>query len=476
MQKTLVAGLLVCTVLGGRVAVAQPVEDFRHVMPVATQSKDGLQRVELPAAVHQGAARADLGDLRVFNAGGETLPFAFAGPRQKVQTKPGSFALPFFPQTQKVGAPSGGLDLQVKQLADGTLVSLRTAPKAETALRTVSYLVDASKIDEPIAALELDWTVTEDSRSGKLRVEASDNLKYWTTLASDAPLLDIEYGGEKLLRKRVEFDPVKTKYLRLTWQREAFKLTGLKADARSTTAPAEYRRIAFTAAPGEKPGEYLVDLGGRLPMERAALELPQANTVAPTRMFTRGDAKQPWREVGSATFYRLTRDGVELVAPPAEMSGWTERYLLLRVDGKGGGVGAGMPKLVVEWQPRSIVFAARGAGPFRIAYGNAAAAPAVFALPELLPGNEPGAEYKLPVASAGESVAQQVSEPTVVQQVVRQAGTKQGVLWLVLLVGVGFLGWMAWHLGRQLKTAPGAGGADASANGGASKDGTETGA
>ena len=458
MLKRFAMVLLGCAVSLCGSAGAQSVEDFRQVMPIVTQSKDGLQRVELPAAVHLGAARADLGDLRVFNATGENLPFAFAGSRQRTSAKPGSYTLPFFPQTQKVGAPAGGLDLQVRQLPDGTLVSLRTTPKTESTTRTTAYLADASKIGEPIAALELDWTVTEESRSGRLRVESSDDLKYWNTLANDAPLLDIEHGGERLARKRVEFSPVKAKYLRLTWQREAFRLNALRADAQSTTVPAEYRRLAFNATAGEKPGEYLIDLGGRLPMERVALELPQGNTVAPTRILTRSDAKQPWRDIGSATFYRLTRDGVELASPPVELGGWPERYLLLRVDGKGGGVGGGMPKLTVEWQPRSIVFAARGEGPFRIAYGNPAAASATFALTELLPGYENGAEYKLPVARAGEAVAQQVTEPTAVQQLVKQAGSKQGVLWLVLLAGVAFLGWMAWHLGKQLQ--PGNAGQD----------------
>lgn len=448
MRKLLAMVLLSCGSLS-----AQTVEDFRHVMPVTAQSADGLQRVELPAAVHQGAARADLGDLRVFNAGGETLPFAFAGSPQRLNTRPGSYTLPFFPQTQKVGAPAAGLDLQVKQLPDGTLVSLRSVPKVAPSApttRTTAYLVDASKLKEPIAALELDWTVTDESRSGRLRVEASDDLKSWSTLASDAPLLDIEHGGERLARKRVEFSPVKAKYLRLTWQREAFQLNTLRADGPSASAPVEYRRIEFTATPGEKPGEYLFDLLGRLPMERVSLALPQANTVAPARIQTRTDAKQPWRDVGAATFYRLTRDGVELTPPPATLNAMPERYLLLRVDGKGGGIGTGMPKLVIEWQPRSIVFAARGQGPFRIAYGNAGVVPATFALTELLPGYESGSEYALPLAKAGEPAAQQISEPGIVQKVVKQAGSKQGVLWLVLLAGVAMLGWMAWHLGRQL--------------------------
>lgn len=443
--------LLAAMMLSGCAALhAQTLESFRHALPVTAQDRQGLQRVELPAAVHHGMARADMGDLRVFNAAGEALPLAFAGLRERASNRPSTHVLPFFPQTQKVGAPPGGIDLQVKQLRDGTLVSLRTTPKAETTVRTVSYLVDASKIKEPLTALELDWTVTDESRSGRLRVEASDDLRSWQTLASEAPLLDIEHGGERLARKRVEFGATKAKYLRLTWQRDAFQLKQLKADGAATAIQAEYRRLQFAARSGEKTGEYLFDLGGRLPVERVTLELPQANTVAPVRFFVRADEKQPWRDAGSATFYRLTRDSVELVSPAIALYGPTERHLLMRVDAKGGGLGAGMPKLTVEWQPQSIVFAARGEGPYRIAYGNASATSAALALNQLMPGYETGSEYTLPLAKTGDAVAQAVIEPGVVEVVTKQAVSKQGVLWLVLLAGVAVLGWMAWKLSRQM--------------------------
>jgi hypothetical protein len=455
MRRPLASILLLCALPMGAVtqAQAQAVSEFRNTLPIMTQGKDGLHRVELPAAVHQGMMRADMGDLRVFNANGEVLPFAFAGSRERVSAKPAAQVLPFFPQMQKAASSqTGGIDLQVKQLPDGTLVSLRTSPKgkAEPTMRVGAYLVDASKVKEPLAALELDWVVTDETRSGRLRVEASDDLQRWSTLASDAPLLDIEHGGERLSRKRVEFAAAKAKYLRLTFQREAFELKKLQVEGSAGTTQTDYRQLQFTATAGEKQGEYLFDLGGRLPVERVALELPQANTVAPTRILTRAGKEQPWRDAGSATFYRLTRDGVELTSPAAALYGSAERNVLLRVDSRSGGLGVGMPKLIVEWQPSSIVFAARGEGPYRLAYGNPNAHPSSLVLTQLMPGYEPGREYALPAAKTGDPVAQGVTEPGVVETVVKKAGTKQGVLWLVLLAGVALLGWMAWKLGRQL--------------------------
>jgi len=42
-----------------------------------------------------------------------------------------------------------------------------------------------------------------------------------------------------------------------------------------------WKEVVATPDAG-KPGEYLADLGGRFPLERLALRLPQENTIVPS--------------------------------------------------------------------------------------------------------------------------------------------------------------------------------------------------
>lgn len=458
-------------------ASAQPVESFTHVMPIKQQGGDGLQRILLPAVLHQGSARADLGDLRVFNARGEQVPFAHASAPRAADTVPATHVLPVFPLTVAAPRNTAGdtLSLQVRQQKDGTLISLnsRFADGKSTSLsakerRDLSgYIVDASRLNpgdgkaDPVflSALVFEWEVTDDSRSGRVRIETSSDLKSWSTLTHDGALVDLEHGGQRLTQKRVEFAPTDARYLRLTWTEKPFVLKSVTAEGLAASTPPALSRQTVSPdtakVEGLQPGEYAFDLGGRLPVRQVRLILPEVNTVAPVRIFARSDVTQPWRQVDNATFYRLNRDGAELVSPAIKVSSQNERFWKIAVDSRVGGLGRGTPQLEVAWQPQSIVFAARGEGPYRLAWGNAEAAPAHLSLTALIPAYRADSEYSLPVAEAGEMLRQTVVPPSEFSKLVQKFTWKQSVLWLVLLIGVGFLGMMAWRLNAQMNSQTG---------------------
>ena len=68
------------------------------------------------------------------------------------------------------------------------------------------------------------------------------------------------------------------------------------------------------------------------------------------------------------------------------MGAHSERFWLLRVDQRGGGLGTSTPTLYAGWVPQKIVFAARGNAPFQIAYGSPRASPAAYSVETLVPG------------------------------------------------------------------------------------------
>lgn len=475
MKPVLIGLTAGCVLLGAADTVAQPIESFSHVMTVKQQGGDGLQRVLLPAAVHQGSARPDLGDLRVFNARGEQVPFAHASAPRVADTAPATHELPLFPLTvaRSGGASDDALSLQVRQQKDGTLISLNSrlgdgksaALSARNRRDLSGYIVDASRLNprdgktEPalLSALVFDWDVAEDSRSGRVRIETSSDLKSWSTLLQDGALVDLEHGGQRLTLKRVEFTPTDARYLRLTWADRPFVLKSVTAEVQAAqVAPALARHVVSAEAgnvAGLQAGEHAFDLGGRLPVREVRLLLAEPNTVAPVRIFARSDATQPWRPVESATFYRLNRAGAELVSPAVKLPLQNERFWKVAIDARAGGLGQGKPQLEVGWQPQSIVFAARGEGPYRLAWGQAEATPAHLALAALVPGYRPDSEYALPLAETGELTRQVVTPPSALQKLAKGWTWKQAVLWLVLIAGVGFLGLMAWRLNSQMSSA-----------------------
>ena len=91
-----------------------------------------------------------------------------------------------------------------------------------------------------------------------------------------------------------------------------------------------------------------------------------------------------------------------------------------------------------------LVFAARGAGPFQLAYGNGAAKAASYPIESLIPGYNTEAEFKVKPASLG--------DPVTLARAARLHAPmdyKKWAVWIILILGVAVLGWLAYRLSRQ---------------------------
>jgi len=206
------------------------------------------------------------------------------------------------------------------------------------------------------------------------------------------------------------------------------------------------------ATAGKNPGEYEYDIGGPIPFDRLRIELPQVNTLVQVHILARDKAADEWRMLGERLVYRLQRDGSEVTSPEIALAGRGERLLLLRVDQKGGGIGSGLPTVQLGYHPQQLVFAARGEGPFQLAYGSHAARAASFSIASLIPGY--GSEKEFPVKTATLGEPQKLAGE---KRLRAPPDYRKWALWATLILGVAALGFMAYRLFRQMA----AGGANA---------------
>jgi hypothetical protein len=443
--------LSACLLACATAAAAEPrPEQFAYAVPVQIDGAQALQRLEIPQSAYEGAARPDLGDLRVFNGAGEPVPYAFM-PRPAPDAEAAApRPLRYFPLRGARGTAAGALDMRAQRNADGTVVRVTIADGAppQRAGTLVGYLVDASALKQPLAAIELDWRSAEDL-AGSLRVEGSDDLARWTTLAAAAPLVSLRYDGQHLEQKSVELPSLRYKYLRLSWpaQQSPIQLTALRGRPRDVQIEPERRWKTVAGSAGREPGEHVFDLGGRLPVDRLRIGLPQPNTLAAVQVLARNGDDQPWGAICTGVLYRLQRDGRQIVNPDLAVAGSGWRFWLLRVDQKGGGIGQGEPTLEAGWVPQQLVFVARGNPPFQLAYGNATAQPAAFPIATIVPGWRSDEELRAAPAVAG---AQRELAGT--RALRAPIDYKTWALWGSLVLAVAVLGWMAWQLTRQMQT------------------------
>ena len=458
IMRALIVAAAVASVATTSGAAEKP-KDFAFGIPLTVEADSAFYRAALPEAFYAGSARADQGDLRVFNGDGAAVPYArLDSPAATRERKPAA-VLPIFPLfVDEQRGDLSGLSLTINQSAGKTSVSLTTKEgQPVPAQRLAGYLVDATAVHEPISAIKLAWQLKSGGMNARIRVETSDDLNQWRTLVGDAPLLDLEYEGRHLLRDRVEFGQAPARYLRISWPatQPPLQLNAVRAEFgdRVLEAPRQW-----TEAPGsavvDNENEYQFDLGGALPVDRVAIDLPELNSVVPAQLLARTAPAEPWRPVSSLVTYRLRQDAGEVSAPPLAVAPATYRYWLLRVDPKSGGLGRGQPRMRAGWIPQEIVFAARGTGPFLIAYGNVSAALSALPVSTLVPGytlaGQPAGQPLGAIAVAHTGVAAPLGH---LEQAKPPREYRRATLWGVLILGVVVLAWMAWQLSRQLNAS-----------------------
>jgi uncharacterized protein DUF3999 len=283
-------------------------------------------------------------------------------------------------------------------------------------------------------------------------VEGSDDLSSWGTLSDQAALANVLFDGHQLRRDRAELRTAKYKYLRVSWSESQKPLESLSVfaelAANAVSAQRSWQKFSGQANSG-KAGEYTYDLGGPFPLDRLRIELPEPNSVAQLQILSRAKTDQNWRPSASVTAYRLRSGDAEVTNPDIELNAGGERYLLLRVDPKGGGIGAGVPVIQIGWITQKLVFAARGNGPFQLVYGSRTAKPVAYPIESLIPGYKTDAEFKARPASLGDPII--LAGPRSLRETIDY---KQWTLWSILIAAVILLGLMAYRLSRQVSKSP----------------------
>ena len=418
-------------------------QDFAwRVQVLGTDDSSAAYRVSVPLSVYQKVVHPDLADLRVFNSNAQAVPFALEHPVTGTST-PETARSPVFPLKD---ASNAALDAVCVTIAAG-----KAAVKVQTGAsmargRINAYLVDGRTFDVPVSALSLEWAADAVDFAGRLNVEASDNLRDWRMLTAAAPIANLKANGARLVERRVELQPTRAKFWRLSWAGPLapFELTSVLAEQakRNLDAPRTSLSVVGHAVPSA-PGEFEFDLGASPPIDRLNIELPELNTVTELVVLSRARQDDPWRTVLHKGFYRLKGEGTELRngAVPIEVT--SDRHWLVRADKRGGGVGSGALSLSVAWVPHEVIFLARGATPFSIAYGSASASAAAVSLADIPKNVSIGrASLASPQLSGGE--ARLLPSPAPLPW-------KKAILWALLVIGAALLAWMAYRLSRDMR-------------------------
>ncbi len=415
-------------------------------------------RMQVPMAVYRNAGNAHLNNIRLFNANDETLPFAIvdtAAAQRDVVHEAGVGLSPLYSTSAET--PDG---VVVYRKNNSTTIEF---PHSQAATikhsRHSGWLLDARHFEHPADTLHLSWTQPVEGFR-YFDIEFSDDLQHWRQVGR-GQIVNLTFNGERITVDEVTLPKTKTRFIRLSWpsDQEAIELTSARIQSHhnDAVAPARVWSEPQRGSPS-KDGGFVWKLNATLPIDRVKVMADSTSTpiVAPIEILGRYSSQKSklykdrgWRLAARDIFYDVPLGDDTVVRDEFALSiGYTDE-LMLRTDSRGTGLGKSPPMIRTGMRSKSLIFLARGPGPYRLAIGRQDIAPADLPLATLIPESK---------ASNVEYGIARLNTPLQANRIAAQADDqasgygewKRTALWATLFAGVAILGLMAWGLVRSL--------------------------
>lgn len=459
--------------------------------PLQLEGSGPYFHLTLPTSLHTLAKDPELSDLRVRNADGLPLPWAWQG--EDIATPATrKLSVPLFPVAAQTDASApAAIGLRIR--SDGSLEWKRQAASAQPSpTAPADWIVDTHAATGNLLQLRLKLAPQAQGLF-PLRVEGSDDLSHWHTLASDVAVLQINNAGQTLRQDQIDLGGARARYLRLRWQQpsQAPELQGAELDCfEQPVPPAPALQWTEAWAPQQCDASACTwRLPTGLPVDALRVQLAETNTVATLRVLGESPAAAP----GSAPIYHRHHHPLhglrhrEREAPTASGNGGLQRSLLaeavvwrltpagqaenetpplmldgshhtqLRIEARHAisEWGAQPPRIRIGTRSRSIAFLARGAAPLSLAWDLGKPEGAAVSLATLMPAGKLGelgtARVELPGVVQPAATAAPVAASNSPAVAIETANHKPW-LWAALGLGLLVLAAMAASLLKQIKT------------------------
>ena len=447
-------------------ATAADPAPYRYRAPIVVEAPAPFVELALPPAAYAHVEQDDLRDVRIVDARGERVPFAFLPSRATVHTSEEVREATLYPLPPRPSA-AGVWPSPVDVVVDGDRITVHRhggdATVAAAPRASGGWLIDSGETragDPPPRSLRLRWSAPAEF-TATYSVETSDDLRQWRS-AGSGQLMALQSARGALTQPIVGIGAAPGRFVRLVWADAATAplVTGATAvvAARHQVSVEPARELTLTpsapaSAAASDPATRRAlefDLGGAMPLLDIDLRFASGTHVAPVRLYGRTRSDRPWRELGGAVFYRLER-GNDVGTSPAVALPGTVRFVRVVPDERAAALDATSVSLVVHASLASIVFATQGEPPFRLLAGSsdapAGALPVAMVVPQLESERARFGSAKVGDFAADADAARAAADAA------RLARLRPWLLWAVLVVGVAVLGALVWRLARSGPTA-----------------------
>ena len=456
--KTVIGCLLSFTSMAVAATVmagAPDLEQFARGYELKTDGSAAIYKLNLPQSIYQTTVRNDLGDIRVFNKDKKRVPHAIRRPESNQEKGMIHLDLPFFPLHESdISRNNGGTSLEFKVADDGTIIKIHSSKNFSVADNADirRYLIDTSGVKQSIDEFEFELTGVESGFIKRAKLQYSDNLNDWYTLVDNFSIAELDYGSHKLHKNKLTLPKKKFRYLRFVWKEkpDGIQLKNIKARINTVWTSHHRQRMQVSGQLTDSEKQiYEFDLGGRFPLDRINIILPEENTLIEAEINSRNNEESEWRRRYTGLIYNLQVKENSIENGEINIRPTRDQFWQLQVKTEDG-LGDELPVLEFAWAPNELYFLARGQGPFTLAYGNGQIDPPGKPIDVLMNVLTEDQEQNLVgEAELGVEVNLMGDDALKSELVIPW---RRILLWGVLILGVLILGIMVFRLYKQMAT------------------------
>jgi len=454
MHRFIIATLFISLsfAAGAQSTDAPDIADYAWGFPIRIPGTATFYSVELPLQVNQSVTDAELRDAGVYNGDGIPVTHLFAPASDNGEATERSSALPMLPLYVSGRADEGQITLQREGDSTQFRFDLEDLLAPAEGERLVSYIVDARKIEDNAVALDFAWPQIAPGFMGWVTVEGGNDLQNWHA-AGAAVIADLRENAARIVQRRVHLSRGDYDYLRIRWEGmpDGWRLSqalGVYVDA--AVEPAWKFTTLQSTGVDPADGGRLFELGGAPTVDEVQVILPVPNTIISARVYYWSVTGKRWLLAGQGSIHHIVRDDYKVMNDPLAIG--NTRTSQFKVVITRGLTNTAM-QLKVAWRPDSLLFLAQGQAPFTLVAGNAYDEAEkfpqhrIYSDRSLLKLAEDNGSVR--DASLGRRYILGGPERLVVS---KPTDWRTLALWLALLAGVAFVGFMASKTIRELKS------------------------
>lgn len=442
----LLAGLLLLMAGCRSSHTADTADQYAVRMNVNPAPGAALQRIPLPPVVYTASRRGDLGDVRIFDVSGRSLPAALVDDRDLLRAKERTFGVPVHPIVGPANALRlSGVSLHLNDSKEARIVGA-TGIVTDEADSTIGALLDTRGFADPATALTLDADIPQ-QRPVAFNLESSQDLKTWQPLAekvffrsgSTSQLL----GSGTIPLSSVN---LAKQYVRVTWSGAPASSVRLKSAQLTTspTPPVQRVDLPTTRAMLVSPHDVRFSLSFGTKLDAVRITPAAQDTVIPVQVFGRNTPEQPWQPLAAGVLYGGGVTDRDKTRNLVELGGVSWKTYKLEADARTAGFSS-VPGLNLLFRPANLVVMFNGSGPFTLAAGSPRVSN-VFLDAKEIAGAQSTDLARLPVASVSSTRPSLVGlAPTELEG----RSKRRMILWAALALGTAVLLFATFTLFRK---------------------------